>query len=34
MCKAVDREMTIERIRLVSKTGGRSGRFVRTGERS
>ena len=33
MCKAVDREMTIERIRLVRKTGGRSGRFVRAGER-
>jgi cyclic pyranopterin phosphate synthase len=33
MCKAVDRGMTIERIRLVSKTGGRSGPFRRAGER-
>ena len=33
MCKAVDREMTIERVRLVSKTGGRSGTFRRAGER-
>jgi len=33
MCKAVDREMTIERIRLVRKTGGRSGTFRRAGER-
>jgi len=33
MCKAVDREMTIERIRLVGKTGGRSGTFRRAGER-
>ena len=29
MCKAVDREMTIGSIRLVRKTGGRSGTFVR-----
>jgi cyclic pyranopterin phosphate synthase len=28
MCKAVDREMRIESIRLVEKTGGKSGRFV------
>jgi cyclic pyranopterin phosphate synthase len=34
MCKAVDREMTIGAIRLVKKTGGRSGTFVRAGERS
>jgi cyclic pyranopterin phosphate synthase len=27
MCKAVDREMRIEAIRLVRKTGGRSGTF-------
>lgn len=33
MCKAVDREMTIERVRLVTKTGGRSGTFRRVGER-
>ena len=29
MCKAVDREMTIGAIRLVRKSGGRSGTFVR-----
>lgn len=29
MCKAVDRGMTIERIRLVSKIGGRSGEYHR-----
>jgi cyclic pyranopterin phosphate synthase len=34
MCKAVDREMTIGAIRLVKKTGGRSGTFVRAGERA
>ncbi|HJQ83687.1 MAG TPA: cyclic pyranopterin monophosphate synthase MoaC [Candidatus Binatia bacterium] len=33
MCKAVDREMTLGAVRLVQKTGGRSGRFVRRGER-
>jgi cyclic pyranopterin phosphate synthase len=33
MCKAVDREMTIGAIRLVRKSGGRSGTFVRAGER-
>ena len=33
MCKAVDREMTVGAIRLVRKTGGRSGAFVRRGER-
>ena len=32
MCKAVDRGMTIERIRLVSKTGGRRGAYYREGE--
>ncbi|MGH2436297.1 MAG: cyclic pyranopterin monophosphate synthase MoaC, partial [bacterium] len=32
MCKAVDREMTIDRIRLISKSGGRSGTFQREGE--
>lgn len=29
MCKSVDREMTISDIRLVRKTGGKSGTFVR-----
>ena len=29
MCKAVDREMEINKVRLVSKSGGRSGTFVR-----
>ena len=29
MCKAVDREMTIERVRLDQKSGGRSGDFAR-----
>jgi cyclic pyranopterin phosphate synthase len=33
MCKAVDREMTIGWIRLVAKSGGRSGTFRRAGER-
>ena len=33
MCKAVDREMTVGAIRLVRKEGGRSGTFVRSGER-
>ena len=32
MCKAVDRQMTIGAIRLVRKSGGRSGTFVRRGE--
>jgi cyclic pyranopterin phosphate synthase len=30
MCKAVDRSMTIERIRLEEKSGGKSGTFRRT----
>src|ERR1700757_806553 len=30
MVKAVDRTMTIERIRLEEKSGGRSGHFIRT----
>jgi cyclic pyranopterin phosphate synthase len=29
MCKAVDREMTIDRIQLVHKAGGKSGEFQR-----
>ncbi|NLP38000.1 MAG: cyclic pyranopterin monophosphate synthase MoaC, partial [Firmicutes bacterium] len=32
MCKAVDKDMTIERIRLVRKTGGKSGEYRRKGE--
>lgn len=32
MCKAVDRGMTIEAVRLVEKQGGKSGRWVRPGE--
>ena len=32
MCKAVDREMTLGAIRVVRKSGGRSGTFVRRGE--
>lgn len=32
MCKAADRGMTIERVRLVRKSGGRSGDYSRTGE--
>ena len=32
MCKAVDRGMTIERVRLVSKTGGKSGEWRAEGE--
>ncbi len=31
MCKAVDRVMTIERVRLEEKSGGRSGTFRRDG---
>ncbi len=30
MCKAVDREMVVERVRLEEKSGGRSGHFVRS----
>jgi cyclic pyranopterin phosphate synthase len=33
MCKALDKGMTIENIRLVSKRGGRSGDYRRPGER-
>jgi len=32
MCKAVDRAITLTDIRLVRKTGGKSGTFVREGE--
>ena len=34
MCKSIDREMTIEAVRLVRKAGGRSGTFTRGGERA
>jgi cyclic pyranopterin phosphate synthase len=30
MCKAVDREMVISEIRLMEKSGGRSGHFIRS----
>jgi cyclic pyranopterin phosphate synthase len=33
MCKSVDRSMVISDIRLVSKSGGRSGDYSRAGER-
>jgi cyclic pyranopterin phosphate synthase len=29
MCKAVDRQMVIEQVRLEEKSGGRSGHFLR-----
>jgi cyclic pyranopterin phosphate synthase len=32
MCKAVDRAMTIEGIRLLEKKGGKSGHFVHPGK--
>jgi len=32
MCKAVDREMSLENVRLAAKIGGKSGRFEREGE--
>lgn len=32
MCKSHDREMTITDVRLVEKSGGKSGRYVRRGE--
>lgn len=32
MCKAVDRDMVISNIRLIMKTGGRSGTYMRRGE--
>jgi len=32
MCKAVDREMTLEAVRLVRKSGGKSGVWERLGE--
>ena len=33
MCKAMDKDMVIGDIRLVEKTGGKNGRYVRPGER-
>ena len=32
MCKAVDREMVVDRVRLVAKQGGKSGVFLREDE--
>jgi cyclic pyranopterin phosphate synthase len=32
MCKAVDRDMSVQNVRLVAKSGGRSGDYVRAGE--
>lgn len=32
MCKAIDKEMVIENIRLVKKSGGKSGDFIKKGE--
>jgi cyclic pyranopterin phosphate synthase len=34
MCKAADRGMTIDRVRLIHKSGGRSGTYNRPGERA
>ncbi len=33
MCKAVDKTMTVNNVRLVEKQGGRSGHFINPGER-
>jgi len=33
MCKAVDRAMVIDAVRLVHKSGGKSGTYTRAGER-
>lgn len=33
MCKAIDKEMVIGEIRLIEKTGGKSGHYVRRGEK-
>jgi cyclic pyranopterin phosphate synthase len=33
MCKAVDRGMSVENLRLAAKSGGQSGTYVRKGER-
>jgi cyclic pyranopterin phosphate synthase len=29
MCKAIDREMTIDGVRLIEKSGGKSGHYKR-----
>lgn len=34
MCKAIDKDMIIGSIRLIEKTGGKSGRYIREGESS
>ncbi len=34
MCKAVDKSMSIGEIRLVKKTGGKSGDYIRAGEKT
>ena len=34
MCKAADRGMTIDRVRLMHKSGGRSGTYTRRGRKS
>ncbi|MBO8138188.1 MAG: cyclic pyranopterin monophosphate synthase MoaC [Desulfotomaculum sp.] len=33
MCKAVDKTMIIQNVRLIKKTGGKSGQFLREGEK-
>lgn len=32
MCKAIDKDMVVDSVRLVEKTGGKSGRYIREGE--
>jgi cyclic pyranopterin phosphate synthase len=32
MCKAVDKDMVIDQIRLIHKVGGKSGEYIRAGE--
>jgi cyclic pyranopterin phosphate synthase len=32
MCKSIDKEMTISKIQLLKKTGGKSGTYVRKGK--
>lgn len=32
MCKAIDKEMVIGNVRLIEKSGGKSGHFIRQGE--
>ncbi len=34
MCKAIDKDMVIGNIRLIEKTGGKSGHYLREGEKS